>query len=284
MRPKTENLLSNALKFTFSTSLFLALNGGFLFVFASFLYDTPISFTLMAASFLITFSVYSLNMATDSKEDAINRSAIASKKKIYYIVPSVACMIASLIIGILDGPYTLLILSTPLIIGIFYSLKLSKSLPRLKEVVGVKSILVAFSWGITGTFLPVTIAPIETYKALLVFVYLFARMLVNTIVFDALDVRGDRASGILTVPLALGISKTKKLLFLINSGLVVWLVYCTVNGVFLHYILTLAIGVVYDSAIIWYFLRQTRPRLYAEIFVDGEWLPLMMLMKVLLIR
>jgi 4-hydroxybenzoate polyprenyltransferase len=117
-----------------------------------------------------------------------------------------------------------------------------------------------------------------------VFVYLFAQILVNTIIFDALDIRGDRASGILTVPLALGISNTKKLLFLINSTLVVWLIYCAVNGVFINYILTLTIGVVYEAIIIWYFLRQPRPRLYAEIFVDGEWLPLMMLMKFLLIR
>jgi hypothetical protein len=51
----------------------------------------------------------------------------------------------------------MLLVITPLVIGVIYSVKLFPFLPRLKEVVGVKSISVAFSWALTGSLLPVAI-------------------------------------------------------------------------------------------------------------------------------
>jgi len=265
-----------------SNSIFLALNGALVIVFASFLYGTEISFKLLLAAFLATFSVYCLNMVTDKKEDAINRSENSPKNIHYYVVASSVAMFASLAIGITVSVEALLILVAPLIIGCLYSIQILKSMPRLKELVGVKSLVVAFSWAMTGAFLPVTIQLVPAYKEVLVFFYLFAQILVNTIIFDALDVRGDRASGIVTVPVALGKKNTKKLLLMINGSLVVWLIYCLFIGVFANCILTLAVGVLYEFGIIWYFLRKDPLRLHAELMVDGEWLPLVVLMRVLL--
>ncbi len=284
MKPKIDGFFAKALKLTFSNSIFLALNGALVFVFASFLYGIAISPLLALASFLITFSVYSLNMVTDCKEDAINRSQDTPKRAQYYLALSIVSLVISIAIGIADGPMTLLILLAPLIIGFAYSVKIAKPIPRLKEIVGVKSLIVALSWAITGAFLPATIQPIEFYKEILVFLYIFAQILVNTIVFDALDVRGDHASGILTVPLALGKEKTKKLLLCINGLLAVWFSYCLATGVFLEYLPTLGFGVIYETVIIWYFFKTNRPRLHAEVFVDGEWLPLVLLMRLLLLR
>jgi 4-hydroxybenzoate polyprenyltransferase len=71
---------------------------------------------------------------------------------------------------------------------------------------------VALSWGITGAFLPATANSIPFYMEALVFFYIFSQILVNTIIFDTLDVNEDRASGIKTVPLALGLKKTKMML------------------------------------------------------------------------
>ncbi len=283
MRLKTGALIDKALKLIFSNSIFLGLNGALVFVFASFLYETEISYSLLLASFLITFSVYTLNMATDSKEDAINRSHVPKTAR-YYLFASVASMVASIAIGVMNGAYALLVLLTPLIIGSIYSVKISKSIPRLKEIVGVKSIVVALSWGITGAFLPATMYSIALDKAVLVFVYVFAQILVNTIVFDSLDVKGDRASGIKTVPLALGLKKTRILLLAINASLGVWLIFCLFSGAFLEYMITLAFGVAYETAIIWYFFKATRPRLHAELMVDGEWVPLVFLLRLLLLR
>jgi 4-hydroxybenzoate polyprenyltransferase len=282
MKTKTAEKLSTLVKFAFSNSVFLALNGALVFVFASLLYEIEISLPLLFASFLITLSVYSLNMATDSKEDAINRSQTSPKKARHYLVLSLTSMVASIIIGILNGAYALLVLISPLIIGFIYSIKIVKPIPRLKEVVGVKSLVVALSWGITAAFLPASTNAIPLYKELLVFFYVFSQILVNTIIFDSLDVNGDRASGIRTIPVSLGLKKTRTLLLGINVSFVLWLSYCLLSGVFTNYLATLAFGVVYESLIIWYFFRSTRPRLHAELLVDGEWVYLVFLMRLLL--
>jgi 4-hydroxybenzoate polyprenyltransferase len=151
-------------------------------------------------------------MATDSKEDIINRSQTGPKTARHYLALSLTSMAGSIIIGALNGVYALLVLVSPLIIGAVYSVKLAKSIPRLKEIVGVKSLVVALSWGITGAFLPATANSIPFYMEALVFFYIFSQILVNTIIFDTLDVNEDRASGIKTVPLALGLKKTKMML------------------------------------------------------------------------
>ncbi len=161
-------------------------------------------------------------------------------------------------------------------------MQLTKKLPRLKEVVGVKSIVVALSWAITGTFLPIATAPAVSIKEVLVFLYIFTQILVNTIVFDVLDMKGDSASGIITLPVALGKNKTKTLLLSINASLVGWVLYCLLNGVFLSYLPVLAFGVFYEYVIIWYFFNGRHQKIHAELTVDGEWLPLLFLMKLML--
>lgn len=284
MKPNKSAWLSHLLQIIFSNSIFLALNGALVFVFASLLYGTEISISLLLASFLITFAVYSLNIVTDSKEDAINRAQTHPKKAKCYLVLSIISMIASLTIGIIDSFGAFFVLIIPLLIGLVYSIRISKSLPRLKEIVGVKSIVVALSWGVTGAFLPATMYSISIYKVALVFFYIFAQILVNTIIFDALDVKGDHASGIKTVPLALGIKKTRSLLLGINASFVVWLLYCMFSGAFSEYIVTLAFGVAYETLIILYFLKASRPRLQAELLVDGEWVYLVFLMRLFFLK
>ena len=133
-----------------------------------------------------------------------------------------------------------------------------------------------------GYAMPITIQSIPEYKEVLVFFYLFAQILVNTIIFDALDIKGDLVSGITTVPIALGLKNTKKLLLIINGFLVIWLLCCLLTGVFVNLISTLVFGVVYEYGLIWYFLRRDRPRFHAELMVDGEWLPLVILMRMFL--
>lgn len=284
MKPQNRNWVDKAVKLVFSNSIFLALNGAVVFVFASLLYETPISLWLLLASFLITFAVYGLNMVTDSKEDAINRSQTEARHTKFFLVFSIVSMISSLAIGILNGVYAFIVLLTPLIIGLVYSVPISKSVPRLKEVVGVKSIVVALSWGSTGAFLPATMYSVPFYKEVLVFLYVFTQILVNTIIFDSLDVVGDSASGIKTVPVKLGLKRTKTLLLGINASFVVWLVYCLLSGAFLNYIITLSFGIVFETLLIWYFFRATRPRLHAELLVDGEWVYIVFLMRLLLFR
>ena len=273
------NYVRKIVKFLTSNSLLLALDGPLIVIFGDLLYEVEINPEILIAAFLTVFSVYNLNKVTDVVEDSINRPEITSRYSDYYVVSSMITMVAGLSIGAFIGYFAFSILLTPIIAGLFYSVKLSPSLPRLKAIVGAKSVLVAFSWSLFGCFLPICLQQVPSEKIFLVFTYVFIQVLVNTILFDVLDMKGDEVSGIRTLPIVLGKRRTKKLLILVNSALGIWLAYSVFRGLFLIYLQALLFGFVYAYVIIWGFLSNKCQRLCAELLVDGEWIPLVVLMK-----
>jgi 4-hydroxybenzoate polyprenyltransferase len=269
------------LKFLTLNSLFLALNGSMVVVFSYALYGIEMAPILLLLAFLITFSVYGMNKVTDKVEDSINKPETVSGKT-HYLVSSIAAMLVSLAVGALMGITVFVILIVPLIIGVVYSVKLSKATPRLKDVVGVKSGVVAFSWAFTGSLLPASLQAVDHEKIVLVFIFIFIQLFVNTILFDVLDMKGDWHAGVKTIPIALGRTKTKNLLLLVNGALWPWMAFCFFSGFFLKYLPALILGGLYGYAIIWGILGCDCPRLLADIVVDGEWLPIVAMIKTIL--
>jgi 4-hydroxybenzoate polyprenyltransferase len=267
------------LRFLTSSSLYLALNGSLVVVLAYSLYGIEISIFRLIGAFLATFSTYSLNKVTDRIEDAVNRPEVVAKGTKRFLVSSMAAMFLGLVIGAMDGAWVVAVLVIPLVIGLVYSVRLSERVPRLKEVVGVKSFCVAFSWALAGSLLPEIMHSVLFEEVVLVFLYIFVSLLVNTILFDVLDVEGDSVSGVKTIPLVFGLSRTKKVLFGANTCLVVWVAYCLWRGLFLDFMPSLVFGVLYGYFIIGYFLNHSCKRLMVELMVDGEWFPLVTVLR-----
>lgn len=274
-------MLIEALIFLTSTPIFVALNALMVTVFSSIIYGVEIEPNILLIAFLATFSVYSLNKVTDKSEDSINWDKTFSKGMPYYPYLSVVALLFSFGIGALIGLWTVITILTPIILGLAYSVKLPKSTTRLKEIVGVKSIVVAFSWAFTSSLLPASMQPVEFEKLILVFTYVFVHLLTNTILFDILDIDGDKASGLKTIPIVLGLNRTRKLLVTVNSLLVPWLLYCLMRGLFLQHMIALVFGVFYGYAVIRAFTRRNCNRLLVDLMVDGEWMPFISLMKLL---
>ncbi len=274
-------MLTEIAKFVTSSSLLLAVDGPLILLFGYFLYGVPIEFLLLVAASLCVFAVYSLNKVTDKIEDSINRPETASKPKKYYMVPSVAAIVLGLVLGITVNLFAVFILLAPLVIGFLYSVKISGSLPRLKEITGVKSLMVALSWSFYGAFLPLILQPASFDRIFLVFAYVFLQVFINTILFDFLDMKGDLASGTKTLPIKLGRSRTKKLLFASNGVLCLWLVFCGFSGLFLTFMPALIFGVLYTYVLIWHFSREGVQRLHAELMVDGQWIPIVAIMRLI---
>jgi 4-hydroxybenzoate polyprenyltransferase len=267
----------NVLRFMTSTSLLLALNGMMVVIFGFILYRFTIVPPLLLAAFLVTLGVYSLNKVTDKAEDAVNRPETLQRSSNRYLVFSVISMITGFLIGLLEGVTAFIILFSPVIIGVIYSVKISKSIPRLKEIVGVKSLVIAGSWAITGCLLPESISAEKLQATIIIFVYIFIRVLVGAILCDVLDNKGDLASGIQTIPTKIGKSKTKKLLILMNSFELLLLVYCILTGMFIQFIPALIFGVLYGYLAIWFFFKDSCKRFTAGLMLDGEWLPIVII-------
>jgi 4-hydroxybenzoate polyprenyltransferase len=269
--------LLEALKFMTSTSLLLALNGAMVVVFGFFLYSFPIVPGLLLAAFLVTFSVYGLNKITDKAEDSINRPETLPRASGCFLVISMTSMLIGFLISVLEGSLAFFVLFAPVIIGVIYSIKISKSIPRLKEIVGVKSFAVALSWALTGCLLPYSISEAKIESNIILFVYIFIRVFVGTILCDVLDKKGDLASGIETIPVRLGKEKTKKLLIIINSFEMLLLVYCVATGIFIRFVPALLFGVLYGYLAIWYFFKNSCKRFTAGLMLDGEWFPMVII-------
>jgi len=279
--PETLRGLSNILELLTSTSIFLALNASIVAAFSSLLYGLEVKPRILFIAFLATFSVYNMNRATDRREDSINRPQAASRSILFFLVPSLIASALCLLLSASVGAQALTVIVASFAASVLYSFKPSPSIPRLKEILGLKSVLVAFSWGFTGALLPASGQAVDTSKIVLAFTYIFIQILVNTILCDVRDIDGDMASGVNTLPISLGLGATRRLLLTVNTLLFPWLLYCITQGLFQEYMPALFFGVGYGYLIIWLFSETGRDRLLVELAVDGEWMPLVALMKLL---
>jgi len=269
------------LRLVTSTSVFLAINAQMVAAFSSLLYGVRVEPRVLLIAFFVTFSVYNMNKATDRVEDSINRPETARRGAPFFLIPSITASVLCLLLSASMGSVALSVVLASFVASLAYSVRLIPSIPRLKEVVGVKSLLVALSWGFTGALLPASAQAVDLVRVAAVFTYIFIQLLVNTVLCDVCDVEGDRASGVRTLPIALGLSRTRSLLLAVNSLMLPWLLYCTTRGLFLEYMPALFFGAVYGYLIIWVFTRKGHNRLVVELAVDGEWIPLVTLMRLL---
>lgn len=104
------------------------------------------------------------------------------------------------------------------------------------------------------------------YTTGLVIYLMLVKTFVNTVLYDARDVKGDKESGVRTIPVLLGSKMTLIILLAINSTLWPWLLFIDIS-----LRLFSAILIVYGYAYILYFRERRNPSAL-DLFVDGEWI------------
>lgn len=269
------------LSFMVSSSILLALNGVMVVVFGFLLDSSTIAPPLLFAAFLVTFAIYGLNKFTDKAEDSINRPETFPGASGYYLVFSILAMAFGFLIGLLESTFAFSVLCAPVMIGVIYSVRISKSIPRLKEIVGVKSIVVAASWALTGCLLPDSFSTAKFQVIVIVFAYIFIRIFVGTILCDVLDMKGDLATSVETIPIKLGRNKTKKLLIILNSLGILLPIYCEATGILTRFVPALIFGIVFGYFAIWFFFKNNCKRFTAGLILDGEWIPIVIMVFLL---
>ncbi len=230
----------------------------------------------MVVSFcLVTFSVYSLNIVTDLEEDAINKPNYKKleNKKMLIVAISVISYIMALLIGAIVSLKSIIILLIPFIAGIFYSVKIKGF--RLKNLFIGKNLTVSVSWALESSFLPYVVKSSEVVVFLCLFI--FIKGMINTILFDMRDVRGDAKAGIETIPVKLGRRKTFFLLLLLNTMLIPLIIMS--GNIVQNYIHLLYLVVLYGYIYIIYFYIRPNHKLLYSIVVDDEWVLWMFLIR-----
>ncbi len=262
-----------------SSSLFIAISGCLKTFFSFSLYGIYPSYPLLLATFLAIYSVYGLNKITDTEEDIVNapeRSNLISRHEKLFKYTSVVSYIIAVIIGLWYGWKVLLIILFPLMAGIIYSIQIHTRIPRLKDIFAVKSLIVAMSWTVGNTFLPMVdlttnFAITHIVLIAIIFSFFFIKSFINTVLFDLMDVEGDRKIGAMTIPVVIGNNNTVKLLLILNTCLIPLIYISITNGFFQFFIIPLVFCIIYGYIYILYFYFNQN-RLQLDILVDGEWI------------
>lgn len=229
---------------------------------------------------LVTFSVYTIDRVADAEADALSNPKQASfarrNENVLYVLASVAYG-SAVAISALGGP---LAFGSSLLPGMLWILYASDWLPaitpsfqRLKNVFLVNTVVVAFAWAVTVTLLPIAFAGASfTPAAALVFAYFFLGTFVNAEIPNVRDIESDRASGASTLPIVLGVRRTRNVLYGIDLCIGLLVGYAVLEG-YLSVVLAaaLVVGLVYSVAVTGLLGRYDRDGLLT-IVAESEYL------------
>ena len=144
----------------------------------------------------------------------------------------------------------------------------------MKDITGIKNISVALSWAVVGAFIPISVSYRNVIQIILIFYFIFIKLFINSTLFDVRDIKGDRMNGVRTIPVYLGLMKTRKLLIIFNTTLVVWLIYLYSHGFFHKYLIVLIFNIFFGYWYILYFCQNgLEIGKSLDLLVDGEWIP-----------
>ncbi len=270
--PKIGDIIS----FLMVSSLFLSIDGVLMLCLSSLLFGVALKPILLCAMFLAVYSVYSLNRLTDQEEDAINapeRSTFVAGNERFLLAIAVVSYIAALVLGWIESPFAALVLLFPIISGIAYSKNIFSAfgIPRLKDIFLVKSLIVASSWAVCAAFLPMIYLSGNFTKLGFIFPFFFIKMFINTVLFDVRDVVGDALNDVKTIPVVIGIKKTRQFLLILQSSILVWLALFLDS--FSRYYVILIISMIYGYLYIIYFCCENEHNgVLRDVLVDGEWI------------
>jgi 4-hydroxybenzoate polyprenyltransferase len=273
------HLLSSLIFFLSISSVFIAIIGILLPYVTFLLYNINIDLNLLLSSYLLTFTVYSLDKLSNIKEDSVSlpdrAGFIGEYKKILTFI-TVASYIFALSISFLKNSLAVFIVLFPLFTGLVYSIKISNF--RLKDILAIKNISIATSWAVVGTFLPLVDSSKSSMQIVFIFYFIFIKCFINTIIFDIRDIEGDSINNVRTIPVHLGSKKTKVLILILNSTLIFWLIFTYSLGFFRRDLFVLIFAVSYGY---WYILHFCKEGIKIgksfDLLVDGEWIPIAIL-------
>jgi len=209
------------------------------------------------------------------------RFAVIKKYRSHIIVYSVLGFIAAAVFFIMLPSATWLYLIIPVAISAAYVIPTTKSGRRLRDLPLVKIFLLASSWSLLTTTVPLlNIGFAEPTTITLIFLERFLFIIAITIPFDIRDMEVDSSTGLRTLPHVLGVSRSKVLAVLLLglSGVVAGVLLA--QGVYPHGILIPYVAFLMITALLIWEARAGRSDDYYSGLLDGTMLLLYLLVFV----
>ncbi|WP_336338444.1 UbiA family prenyltransferase [Haloarcula brevis] len=217
---KLSTLTRPARNLVFHSSLYLAAIAMAEVVLVSELLSLPLTPAPLVAG-LLTFAVYGndrlADLETDAKTAPARTAFVRRYQDGFYVLAALAYGLA-VALSAVGGPLTFGLSLLPGVVWILYARDLLPSLsgdtPRLKDVFLLNSLLVAGAWALAIVFLPLAFAGAPVTPAVgVVFLFFVLATFVNTEVPNVRDLEGDSEIGVRTLPVVVGVRRTRYALY-----------------------------------------------------------------------
>lgn len=170
---------------------------------------------------LITFAVYAndrlVDLETDAESNPKRTAFVRRHPDTLYVLGALAYGIA-VALSVLGGPVSFAVALLPGAAWVLYAVDwvpLSDApFRRLKEIAILNSAVVAVAWSLPLVLLPLAFGNATVGStAVVVFLYFMLATFVNAEIANVGDVESDRQSGDATLPVVLGIARTRQTLY-----------------------------------------------------------------------
>lgn len=172
----------------------------------------------------VTFAVYANDRLVDLEADELTnpeRTAFVKRHRGALFTAAAVAYGVAVTLAVLGGPIPLAVTLVPGILWVLYATDWMPDrwfrIGRLKEVPVVNSIIVAVAWAGAAILLPIgfTGASITTTAAF-VLAYFLLRSFANSEIPNVRDIEADRAIGVTTIPVLIGVDRTRWLLYALD--------------------------------------------------------------------
>jgi 4-hydroxybenzoate polyprenyltransferase len=243
------------------------------------LQNLPWNLSVAGILSLVVFSVYNLNRKTDAAEDALNhakRYCVTSKFGRPLFLGALVAYAGALIIAAAAGLVAVLLAAVPLLAGILYSfpvLPKTCRYQRIKEIPVMKNIIVSGAWALSFSFLPVFLAGSRPdVQTLVVFILVFEYVFIASVLPDIRDREGDAATRVYTIPVLIGVEKTRVILTVFNLAMAAVMLTVGFNRLSHGALAVLIISITYTQLCILSIGLSLFDNFLVDVISDGEFL------------
>lgn len=220
------NLLKKISEFIVRTNLFSAITALFITLFIQNYFDKAEDYSLALISFLYIFSMYTINNYFELNFLRVSnpyKFVLYDRFKHISLPVSIVSIVLSCVIIALNYDYLpLLIFSVSCILGSIYSTERIKNFfytmkhSVMRKIYFSKSIVVTFGWVIITVVIPSITLHVDFYKIIIPSTYIFTFIFLRSILLDFIAFQGDLILGRETLPILLGIPRTRFLLMVLS--------------------------------------------------------------------
>lgn len=268
------------------TYMWAALAGAGLTATCITLQSHAVTWLPLVVSMLFVFSMHLLNRLQD-KSGAVRFNtpevaAFYARHRLFLLATGLLSSVLAAVLSLGMGVYAFLLLSAMIVTGALYTVPVplrwfrpSLRWHSLKDLPGSKTPLVAAGWAVAASVLPVIGAdgPIRWPALGVAFVLAYGLVFWRTALSDLLDLQGDRMVGRETIPILIGVKRTRRML----GTLLVFLAVLLVGSAALGWIPNVGYWLVLNTfvfLILFFVYKEGHlvDRLSFEAWTDGNFL------------